>query len=130
MCPFPGNDHSIQPDEWADQQYLDYGPLMQMMKGREWVLTDNPVVVEGGIAKANVFKVPDGYIVPVVFGETNTATIRVAIPITSNNLKVIVQHPGVKITSTINNEKVKNGELVLTVPLKRGCAMVKIQNQE
>ena len=126
MCPFPGNDHSIRPDEWADQQYLDYGPLMQMMKGREWVLTDNPVVVEDGTAKANVFKVPYGYIVPVVFGEKDTATIRVAIPAASNNLKVIVQHPGVKIASTITNGKVKNGKLILTVPLKRGCAMVKI----
>ena len=37
MCPFPGNDHSIGPDAWADKQYLDYGPLMRMMKGREWV---------------------------------------------------------------------------------------------
>jgi len=129
MCPFPGNDHSILPNEWGDKQYLDYGPLLKMMKGREWVLTENPVIVEGGIAKANLFKVPDGYVVPVVFGEKDTATIRVAIPAMNNNLKVLVQYPGEKTTSTIKNEIIKNGELFLTVQLKRGCAMIKIQIQ-
>jgi hypothetical protein len=129
MCPFPGNDHSIRPDVWADQQYLDYGPLMLMMKGREWVLTENPVVVEGRTAKANLFKVPDGYIVPVVFGEKNTAVIRVVIPSMSHGIKVIVQHPGEITPLTINSGKIIDGALVLTVPLKRGCAMVKIQTQ-
>lgn len=113
MCPFPGNDHSILPDKWTDKQYLDYGPLLKMMKGREWVLTENPVIVEGGIAKANLFQVPDGYIVPVVFGEKDTATIRVVIPAIKNNLKVLVQYPGEKTTSTIKNEIIKNGELFL-----------------
>jgi hypothetical protein len=130
MCPFPGNDHSIGPDEWADRQYLDYGPLMRTMKGREWVLTENPVTVDDGTAKANLFKVPDGYIVPVVFGEKDTAKIKVAVAFAGNYLKVTVQHPGERTASTIDNAKVIDGKLLLTVPLVRGCAMIKIHTRE
>jgi hypothetical protein len=130
MCPFPGNDHSIKPDEWADEQYLDYGPLMKMMKGREWVLTENPVVVDGGIAKANLFKVPDGYIVPVVFGEKDTALVRVAVPFTDNNPKVTVQYPGEKTASAIDHIEIIDGKLIMNVPLKRYCALIIIQNKK
>ena len=130
MCPFPGNDHSIHPDEWADRQYLDYLPLMQMMKGREWVLTENPVTVDDGIAKANLFKVPDSYVVPVVFGEKDTAKIKVAVALAGNYLKVTAQHPGERTASTIDNSKAIDGKLLLTVPLKRGCALIKIHTRE
>ena len=130
MCPFPGNDHSIRPDEWADQQYLDYGPLLNMMKGREWVLTENPVVVEGDIAKANIFQVTDGYIIPVVFGEKDTAILRVAAPIADRTQKLLVLYPGENMALEINSVKVPDGRLEVTVPLKRGCALVKILKAE
>jgi hypothetical protein len=126
MCPFPGNDHSIGPDDWADQQYLDYGPLLNMMKGREWVLTENPVIVDGASAKANMFTIPDGYIVPVVFGEDAEVTIRIALPAADPGLKVLVQYPGEKISRENDTQRMEEGRLVLTVPLKRGCALVKL----
>jgi hypothetical protein len=129
MCPFPGNDHSIRPDEWADRQYLDYGPLMKMIKGREWVLSENPATVDGEIAKANLFRVPDGYVVPVVFGEKDTVTVRIAIPVPDNLRNVSAQYPGEKTALTIDNIKVLDKKLVVRVPLKRGCAMIKIQNR-
>jgi hypothetical protein len=128
MSPFPGNDHSIGPDAWADKQYLDYGPLMRMMKGREWVLTENPVSVDDGSAKANLFKVTDGYVVPVVFGVTDSVTVRVAVPPSGKIQNIIVQYPGEERASPVSDAKDAGGRLVLSLPLKRGCAMVKISS--
>ncbi len=127
MCPFPGNDHSIRPDEWADQQYLDYGILMKMMQGREWVLSDNPVTIEAGAAKANVFNVPDGYIVPVVFGESNEVIVSLSLPGINANWKVAVQYPAEKEPAILTGGKMEKGRLVLHVPLKRGCGLLKLR---
>lgn len=57
MCPFPDNDHSIAPNPYVDKYYLDYGHLLNMMKGREWVLLPDLVNVPDNDAKANIFKV-------------------------------------------------------------------------
>jgi len=126
MCPFPGNDHSIGPDPWVDQQYLDYGPLMRMMQGREWVLEANPVSVDGDEARANVFKVSDGYVIPIVFGKKDSVTVRVTLPRPIVNPGILVQYPGEKSASVLGGLKRVGGKLLLPVTLKRGCAMVKI----
>lgn len=128
MCPFPGNDHSIQPDPVADQAYLDYGPLMKQMKYRKWVLEHNPVTVESGNAKANIFEVPEGYIIPVVYASGDVVDIKVSIAKASKNWKAKVFYPGQKDPETLAVEKSSAG-LKLNVPMRRNCSMVVLQSE-
>ena len=52
----------------ADRLYLDYGPLLDAMRGRKWVLAAHCVeAVEPGV-KVNLFQMPGGYVLPVTFG--------------------------------------------------------------
>ena len=55
------------PSAWADRQYLDYGPLLDAMRGKKWVLRPHVVTVVGNAAKVNLFEVPGGYALPVTF---------------------------------------------------------------
>jgi hypothetical protein len=128
MAPFPGNDHSIRPDEWTDRQYLDYGPLLALMKGKKWVLEPHCIEVTDKMAKANLFKVPDGYVVPVVFGkQAKLVIVKVRnVPGLKNALCKAV-YPGSEEEIALKSEE--NPEsLTIQVPLVRGCAMVKIEN--
>ncbi len=126
MCPFPGNDHSIHPDPEVDQIYLDYGPLMHLMKNKQWVLEPHVVTVKDDAAKVNIFKTPQGYSVPVVYGNSET------VEVTLNNLDNMksmtscqIYHPGKEIPMV--QKIVSNGNSVtITVPLHRGCAMLEI----
>ncbi len=122
MAPFPANDHSIAPGEWVDRQYLDYGPLMTALRGREWVLTPHAVEVAGNTAKANLFKTPDGFIVPVTFGGAEaTITLRGV-----NAARAEVIHPGEKQWTPLKVVSARSGAS-LTVPLTRGCAMLRLR---
>ncbi len=61
---------------WTDKQYLDYGPLLSLMRGKKWVLEPHCVEVAEGSAKVNLFKVDKGYVIPVVFGnDGNEVTV-------------------------------------------------------
>ena len=68
MAPFPQNDHALLPSPRADELFLDYGPLFEAMRGKKWVLLPHAISVEGKGVKANLFRVPEGYIVPIIFG--------------------------------------------------------------
>lgn len=68
MAPFPQNDHSINPDPWAEAQYCAYGPLMDAMRGKKWALEPHCIEVQGQQAKANLFAVPGGWVAPITFG--------------------------------------------------------------
>ncbi len=128
-APLPGNDHTIRPSD-ADKWYLEYGPLLDLMRGKKWVLEPHVIQVEGGAAKVNLFQVPGGYVVPVTFGG-KAETVRLAIRKPSALAKwpthpaVTALHPGsdqpVPVTAIV-----KGDLLNLTVPLHRGCAMVRI----
>ncbi len=129
-APFPVNNHAIPPSGAAiDRQYLDYGPLFEALRGRSWVLTSRVVEVEGGRAKANVFAVPGGYVVPVTFGGAHSS-----VPIRLHGLD---RAPGqqdffIETTSPGRREwtsldaRVEGADLVLDVPLARGCALVRL----
>jgi len=132
MAPFPGNDHSLQPSAWVDKQYLDYGPLMTAMRGRRWVLEPHVIEVLDSDAKANIFSVSGGFVIPVVFVK-KSGTVRVVV----NNLNRLAGfksfiaeaiQPGtgtwVPVKSTGNGQK-----LTLDVPVQRGCAMVRIRQK-
>jgi len=127
MVPYPKNDHSITPDPWADQYYIDYGPLMDAMRGKKWVLEPHCIEIEGHEAKANLFAVPGGWVAPITFGPKN-GTVKVIL----RNVQDMTEAahceallPGVQQPQTVRTT-FRDGVLELQVPLKRGCSMVKI----
>jgi hypothetical protein len=128
MAPFPANDHSLRPSPWVDRQYLDYGPLLSLMKGKRWVLEPRCVEVEGQKAKVNLFEVPGGWVVPVTFGPPNglvTVTFRNVHGIKSG-LKAFAVHPGsaTKVPAVLT----ASGDVLrMPVSTRRGCALVKIE---
>lgn len=131
-APFPGNDHTILPSEAVDKWYLDYGPLLDWMRGKRWVLEPHAIRVEGG-ARANLFEVPGAYVAPVVFGgKAESARVTITKPSALKKWPAVpairALYPGsdtpVALTGTV-----KGDQLHLIVPLKRGCAMVRISVQ-
>ena len=121
MAPFTGNDHSITPESGMIPCYLDYGEMLQAMKGRKWVLV--PDVIQCNDAMANILEVPGGYIVPVINGGSKATISLSALNADFNHTRVI--HPGVKDPIPVAARE-ENGRYLLEVPLERGCAMVLI----
>ena len=129
MAPFPQNDHSIMPSPEGDIIYTDYGPLFTAMRGRKWVLLPYSVQINQGNAKANLFQVPQGYVVPVTFGgsaASSTITLQ-GLPeiLAGKKLKCEVLHPG-KEGWTDCPARQTSTQLSTKVPLRRGCAMVRV----
>ena len=127
MVPFPSNDHSINPDPAAEKYYLDYGPLLDAMRGKTWVLQPHCVEVVEGKAKANLFAVPGGYVAPVVYGgKSPSVVVKLRnIPGLSAKTRCQVWLPGADKPQSVE-ASFSNGELSATVPLKRGCAMLQV----
>jgi hypothetical protein len=128
-APYPLNNHCLRPSPLADAAYLDYGPLLDSLRGKKWVLRPHAVEVAGEKAKANLFEVPGGYVVPVVFGgEEPKATVilrGLSRPAGSKGFRVEAICPGqdrrMPVAATDHGDRI-----VLGVPLVRGCAMVKL----
>jgi hypothetical protein len=128
-APLPHNDHTICAGTWADQLYRDYGPLMDAMRGKQWVLTERCVEAVTPGLKVNLFQVPGGYALPVTFGgKTESATVRLRHVSGLDKVKCEALHPGAETAVPVRAE-FKDGELELQVPLKRGCAMVRLMDQ-
>jgi hypothetical protein len=128
-APFPFNNHCIGPDPLADQLYTDYGPLLNAMRGKKWVLEQNCVETTMQGVKVNLFEVSDGYVLPVTFGgSAESAIVRLRNILDLNKMKLTVLHPGsdieVPLTGLFNSNV-----LEIVVPLKRGCAMVKLSGK-
>ena len=128
MAPFPANDHSLQPSAWVDKQYLDYGPLLSVLKGKNWVLEPHCVEARNQQAKVNLFEVPGGWVVPVTFGPSRgkvTVTLR-RVPGLKATLKAYAVYPGggahVPVVLAPAGDAVR-----MVVGMRRGCAMVKIE---
>lgn len=129
VAPFPQNDHCILPSAEGEKIYSDYGPLFTAMRGRKWCLLPHVLQVDQGAAKANLFKVSGGYIIPVTLGgaaATSSLTLR-GLPelVDGKKCKCEVIHPG----ETAWKEcavREKESALSLKVPLSRGCAMVRV----
>lgn len=126
MAPFPGNDHSIHPGIWTDEQYLNYGPLLSAMEGKKWVLEPHCIEVKDDIAKANLFKTQNGYVIPVVFGREEKVTVIVRNISGLDKLVCKAIYPGYE-NKTLLKSKFNAGSLQIEVPLVRGCAMVTIE---
>ena len=126
MCPFPGNDHSIRPSEEADKYYLDYGSLMKLMEGAEWVLKPHVVNVKKSAAKANLFKIKSGYSIPVVHALEDNIEVRLKGIDAGKDYIIEVFHPGVKEPVVIQS-RTEGDEYILNVSVKRKCAMVHLK---
>jgi len=125
-APYPWNNHCLNPEPAADKLYLDYGPLLDALRGKKWVLT--PHCVESDAAKVNLFEVPGGYTLPVTFADkAETITVRVRNVPGLKTARCDAIHPGKGKPVPLSGQ-FKDGELKLTVPLVRGCAMVRLQN--
>ena len=128
MAPFPANDHSLRPGAWVDRQYLDYGPLLSLMKGKKWVLEPHCIEVDGREAKVNLFEVPGGWVVPVTFGPRNGVVTVILRNVhgMKGGLKAFAVHPGnetmVPVALTASGDVVR-----MVVGTRRGCALVKIE---
>jgi hypothetical protein len=130
MVPYPENHHSILPDEWSEGFYMDYGPLLEALRGRKWVLEPHVIAVEHAAAKANIFQTSKGYAVPVTFGG-KAASVRVVLrglPVVASlqECKIEFLHPGASEWNLLKSPSKVLGGLAMTVPLRRGCAMVRL----
>ena len=130
-APLPANDHTITPDAWAEGYYLQYGSLLQALRGRKWALIPHVIEVTGNEAKANVFEVPGGYVVPVTFGGD-----RQSVEILLRGLRRVPGQRGWRIETIIPGAhawraieaRADGASLRLQVPLRRGCAMVRLSH--
>jgi hypothetical protein len=127
MAPFPGNDHSLLPSVWVDKQYLDYGPLLRLLKGKRWVLEPHCVETPGGQAKVNLFEVPGGWIVPVTFApkEGQVTVVLRNVPGLRAGLKAEAFHPGTEAAESVALTDAGD-EIRLAAGTRRGCAVVRI----
>jgi hypothetical protein len=133
-APFPGNNHTIVPSEFADKWYLDYGPLFNELNARKWVLEPDVINVANGSAKANLFEIPDGYVISVMLADKNVSRVKVILnsPARFDTSKVFeaeALHPGIDKKLPVGIVYAR-GKLVLDVPLGRGCAMVRLSQKK
>jgi hypothetical protein len=127
MAPFPGNDHSLRPSAWVDRQYLDYGPLLDAMRGKKWVLAPHCVESTTPGVKVNLFQVPGGYALPLTFGgKAEAAAVRLRNLPGLERLHAEVLHPGTRVPVTLTTTT-GDGGMSLRVPLQRGCAMLRLR---
>ncbi len=127
MCPFPGNDHSMLPTEFADKVYLDYGPLLKLLKGKEWVFKSHVIEAVDNAAMVNLFKTFEGYTVPVMYAQSPSVDVIIRDPeLTSGDLKVLAFYPGNEVGVPVKYTQA-NGELKISTGVERNCAMLKIE---
>jgi hypothetical protein len=129
-APYPMDNHAIMPSgSKVDRYFVDYGPLFDALHGRTWVLEPRAIEVEGDTAKANLFAIPGGYLAVVTFGGEQTSariTLRGLSKLPGQRgFSIEVIHPGELEWSALDVDE-KGEAPTLSVPLKRGCAAVKL----
>jgi hypothetical protein len=126
-APYPGNHHCIGPSPWVDEQYLAYGPLLDAMRGKRWVLLPHCAEVAGYAAKINLFQTFGGYAVPVTFaGKAREVKVVLrGLQHLSGGTKIEALHPGAKDPVSLDGRCTAD-MVTFTVPLHRGCAMVRV----
>jgi hypothetical protein len=125
MVPYPENDHSAVPSTESERLYLDYGPMFNQLKARNWVLRPGAIAVKAGAAKANIFETPGHYVVFVgLAGQEKSAKIELR----GVHGAASVLHPGG--TSELTIAAVEQPQsTIFDVPLIRGCAMLRLEKK-
>jgi hypothetical protein len=128
-APFPGNDHTVQPEPEVERHYLNYGTMFRLMRGRRWVLLPRVIEVTKGSALANIFlKRKNEVVIPVMMGsgESANVTLRHCKKLLGVSSVVIqIWHPG-KTQPLRTQQTVRGDSLSLSVPLQSGCAFVSV----
>jgi len=124
-APYPENDHSLRPSTFADEWYIKYSPLLNVMRGRKWVLAPHAIETSDAV-KVNLFTVGESYVVPVMFGGALKNAFVTLHHVENGRYNATVLHPGESEAITFS-ATAANGDLLLTIPLKRGCGMVKLE---
>lgn len=124
--PFPKANHNTLPNAELESWFLDYGPMLNAIRGKRWVLLPHVLKVESGNALANIFEVDDGYVIPIVFGGVSLSARITLKNLPMGDLNALEAiYPG-------NNNWVRlmdvdsQGSFSFDVPLHRGCAMVRL----
>lgn len=129
MAPFPGNDHALRPSPEVDRHYLDYGPLLDAMRGKKWVLEPHCAATTTPGVKVNLFRVPGGYVLPVTFGDKyKSAVVRVRNVSGLEKARCDALHPAVATPQPVA-AIFKNGVLEIHAILHRGCAVIRIDTK-
>lgn len=127
MCPFPLNDHSITSAPDIDSLYLDYGPMLNRLKGKSWYLQTRAVAIKDKQAKINLFKIDGGYAIPVVYGNTGTVELTLKkLPGMHNSENLSIYYPG-KSEPVTTRIRFRNGQAKLNLALERNCALVVVE---
>jgi len=130
MVPYPLNNHAINPGaQWAEMQYLDYGPLFNAIKGRTWVLTPGAVEIAGDTASLNVFAVDDSWLVVLTGAREQEARIALQKPKPAWETEaatIEALYPGDRHWHPLYTGACKAG-MDICVPLRRRCALVRIR---
>ena len=128
MAPFPGNDHSLSPRAVVDELYIKYSPLLDVMRGRKWVLTPHAIETRDEV-KVNLFTVGESYVMPVMFGGSAKSASVTLHDVRNGRYDISIVHPGQPEPITLS-ATARNARMSLTIPLKRGCAMVKLTRRK
>jgi hypothetical protein len=131
MAPFPEADHSIARDPVSDAYYLLYGCLFKAMRGATWVLQAHAVSVDNVTAtplgiNANAMTTPSSLLWTVMQGKNMTsATLRLRY--TASDVGFEVLHPGSASCgwSPVKEVEPQGQEVLVTVPLQHGCALLR-----
>lgn len=125
-APYPWNNHCLKVEEETPHLFASYGPLLDAMRGKKWVLAPHCVETSTPDVKVNLFEVPGGYALPVVFGGTNKmAVVQVRGLPGLDQVHCEALQPGKDAALPVESN-FKDNVLEITVPLAHGCAMVKI----
>ncbi|MBI5831950.1 MAG: NPCBM/NEW2 domain-containing protein [Armatimonadetes bacterium] len=119
-APYPSNNHCITPSAERDRWYFDYGPLFDLQRGRHWVL--EPGCVSADAAKANLFRLPDGWLAPVVMASAPTVRVKLRGP--GLGVAWRAHYPG-RADSLPVEAEADGDAVVLTVSTVRGCAVLR-----
>jgi hypothetical protein len=140
MAPMPGNDHSINPSSTLIQQaYNDYSSLFFALRGCEWALSiSNPITIVSPVVStliSNLFRAthaePGALLAVFMLGEINLINITVKIAIsesgTANSFNAYGLVPGSSSNwISLGQFSVQNGIVLVTVPVLRGCSIVRL----
>jgi hypothetical protein len=103
--------------------------MFNAIKGRHWILLPNIITVKDSNARANIFKVNDKVLIPVIHGKGSIAKLIVRLPYNLLDKETIlakVLYPGRMEWKKIAAKKYKE-EMEIDISLLKGCALLSLE---